>query len=422
MKEDFLHYLWVHKKLPFSQLETHQKESLEIIHFGNYLQLSGPDIFNAQVRIANQKWAGNIEIHVKSSDWYLHHHQDNSAYDNVILHVVWEHDVPVLRKDNSEIPTLELKKWIDASAIEAYKNLMHRKSWINCELAINRIDSFDWNKWKEKLVLERLERKATEISQRLEETKNDWEQVFFELLAKNFGLHTNGTAFLKMAQQLTFQLIRKEKTNLIHVEALFFGILNALQFEYEDAYYNELKKTWQYLKVKYQLTEILGVELYFFKHRPDNFPSIRLAQLALLVTTTENLFETCMTLNAAKKIKKIFKQTTSLYWQNHYVFGTVSVKKDKVLTDSFLDLIFVNTLLPMQFCYQTKLNTLAFDVLLEGLKAVRPEKNTITDKFKTLNVQVANAYDSQALLQLKKEYCDPSKCLQCAVGLNILKK
>ena len=422
MKEDFLHYLWVHRKLPFTQLKTHQNETLEIIHFGNYLQLSGPDIFNAQIRISNQKWAGNIEIHVKSSDWYLHHHENNKAYDSIILHVVWEYDVPVFRKDNSEIPTLELKNWVTQKELTSYKKLMLKKSWINCEGEIHAVDSFYWENWKEKLVLERLERKAIAISERLEATKNDWEQVFFELVAKNFGLHTNGVVFLKMAQQLSFQIVRKEKTNLLHLEALFFGLVNALDATHEDNYFKELHQAWHYLKSKYKLKEIIGAELSFFKHRPDNFPTIRLAQLAMVLFTAENLFYDCMHTGSSEKLKESFRHATSLYWQNHYVFGTPSITKKKVVTDSFLDLIFVNTIVPMRFCYQSTLHDMPLEQLLQGLKGVKEEKNSIIEKFKTLKIEVSNAYDSQALLQLKNEYCDKSKCLQCAVGLNILKK
>lgn len=421
MKEDFLHYLWVHKKLPFTQLKTHQNEPLEIIHFGNYLQLSGPDIFNAQIRISNQKWAGNIEIHVKSSDWYLHQHEFDAAYDSVILHVVWEHDVPIFRKNNSEIPTLVLKNWVNPKELTAYKNLLSKKNWINCETAIHTIANFHWENWKEKLVLERLERKSIQISERLEQTKNDWEQVFFELVAKNFGSHINGAVFLKMAQQLSYQLIRKEKTNLIHLEALFFGILNALHAHYEDSYYNELQKTWHYLKIKYQLKEMQGATITFFKHRPDNFPTIRLAQLAMVFFKNEQLFQECMHADSNEKIYKILKHATAEYWQTHYVFGAVSVTKKKMITNSFLDLLLVNTIIPLQFCYKRKFSEIPVEELLSGLKQIKAENNSIIDKFKELKIEVASAYDSQALLQLKNEYCANSKCLQCAVGLNILK-
>ena len=421
MREDFLHYLWVHKKLPFTQLKTHQNESLEIIHFGNYLQLSGPDIFNAQIRIANQKWAGNIEIHVKSSDWYLHQHEYDSAYDSVILHVVWEHDVPIFRKDNSEIPTLELKNWVNPKELNAYKNLITKKNWINCETAIHGIDEFHWENWKEKLVLERLERKAIQIIERLEQTKNDWEQVFFELLAKNFGLHINGAVFLKMAQQLSYHLIRKEKANLLHIEALLFGVLNALHTHHEDVYFNELKKTWHCLKTKYQLKELLDEALTFFKHRPDNFPTIRLAQLAMVLYKNEQLFEKCMQANSSEKIYKILRHATSEYWQTHYVFGASSISKKKMISHAFLDLLLVNTIIPLQFCYKRKLGETPEEELLSGLKEIKAEKNSIIHKFKELDIEATTAYDSQALLQLKNEYCDKSKCLQCAIGLNILK-
>lgn len=269
MNEDYLHYLWVNKKLPFTQLQTHQKENLEILNFGQYLQLTGPDVFNAQIRLNQQVWAGNIEIHVKSSDWYLHKHEIDKAYDNVILHVVWEHDTPIFRQDNSEIPTLELQYIIPKEELNKYKKLTKPKTWINCEEQIAKVDPFVWENFKEKLILERLERKANEIIIRLEETAFDWEQVFFEFLAKSFGLNTNGTAFLKMATTIRFNLLRKENELVENTEALFFGSLNLLNSNCDDVYYLNLKQQWEYYKLKYQLKELNGVEVTFFKHRPN---------------------------------------------------------------------------------------------------------------------------------------------------------
>lgn len=422
MNEDYLHYLWVNKKLPFTQLQTHQKENLEILNFGQYLQLAGPDVFNAQIRIDQQIWAGNIEIHVKSSDWYLHHHEKDNAYDNVILHVVWEHDTPVFRKDNTEIPTLELNNYINQEELIKYKNLLKPKSWIKCENQITEVDTFIWDNFKEKLILERLERKANEILVRLKETSFDWEQVFFEFLAKNFGLNTNGNAFLSMARNIGFTIIRKERGEVENLEALFFGCLNLLQSNCDDFYFSNLKNKWEYYKLKYQLTELNGIEVSFFKHRPDNFPTIRLAQLAQFLFYNNSVFDSIITFKKLEDIQNIFKIAPSIYWNSHYNFCKSNSHKIKKISSNFTNLVVVNTIIPFRFCYEKERGNFSFEELLEWLKQMDLEKNSIVDKFQYFNINLANCYDSQAVLQLKNEYCNQNKCLQCAIGLHILKK
>jgi hypothetical protein len=421
MQEEFLHYLWVNKKLPFTQLKTHLNETLEINHFGQYLQNAGPDIFNAQISINTQKWAGNIEIHIKSSDWYLHHHEKDANYDNVILHVVWENDTPIFRKDNSEIPTLELKKYVPLSEINKYKSLITSKSWINCENQIGIVDNFIWENWLECLFLNRLERKSEIIDKRLIETNNNWEAVFFEMLFKNFGLNTNGDCFLQVAKSIPFSIVRKERFDVENLEALFFGKLNLLNEPIEDEYHTKLAAHWSYLKIKYNLESEYGLYPQFFKLRPDNFPTIRLSQLAGLLCINQNLFFQLIQANSYAQIKQLLKSETSEYWKNHYNFSKVSQTKSKGLTHSFIDLIIINTVIPIKFCYakhQGKLNIEALIGLLEEMPA---EKNAILKNFSDLNIKTKNAFQSQSLLELKKEYCNKNKCLNCAVGLQLLK-
>lgn len=421
MHEEFLHYLWVNKKLPFTQLKTHLNEDLEINHFGQYLQNAGPDIFNAQISINQQKWAGNIEIHIKSSDWYLHNHEKDTNYDNVILHVVWDNDTPIFRKDNSEIPTLELKNYISLSEINKYKLLLTSKSWINCENQITEIDEFVWNNWLESLFLNRLERKSEIIDKRLQETNYDWEAVFFEMLAKNFGLNTNGNCFQQLAQSIPFSIIRKESFDVENLEALFFGKLNLLDADLEDEYYFKLKSNWNYLKVKYNLNEEFGLEPQFFKLRPDNFPTIRLSQLIHLISKKQNLFSQLILANSYAEIRDLLKSETSEYWESHYNFSKTSKIKSKVLSTSFIDLLIINTIIPIKFCYEKNLGKLDFEELVSLLEAMPSEKNSILEKFSEFHVKATNAFQSQSLLELKKEYCNKNKCLKCAVALQLLK-
>lgn len=247
MREDFIHYLWRFKKFETLDLRTTQNEQITIIKTGDYLQLSGPDFFNAQIKIGDQKWAGNVEIHLKSSDWYLHHHEKDTAYENVILHVVWEHDAEIFRENNTEIPVLVLKDYVSKEIISSYNTLISTKTWISCEKQIKEVDDFVLKNWQERLFFERLERKSQFVYQLLEEANQDWEAVLFCLLAKNFGLNTNGISFLQMAKAIPFSLFRKESFEVENLEALLFGITGLLDNEKEDVYFKDLKFRYFYL-------------------------------------------------------------------------------------------------------------------------------------------------------------------------------
>jgi hypothetical protein len=422
MKEEFLHYVWQYKKFDFSNLTTVAGESLTVYKFGNYLQQTGPDFFNAQIRIGNQKWAGNIEIHIKSSDWYLHHHEKDSNYDNVILHVVWQHDAPVFRKDNSEIPVLELKTYVSKVILDQYKILSHPKSWIYCENQIAAVDSFVIRNWQERLFFERLERKEVFIKQLLQQTQNDWEAVLFCMLAKNFGLNTNGEAFLKIAKSIPFSIIRKERDQVENLESLFFGRANVLPSECQDRYTKDLEKRFDYNLQKYQLQKVIIEPVQFFKHRPDNFPTIRLAQLAMLYHKEQNLFSKVIVVQTLKNLYQLFTITITEYWQTHYQFDKVSPKKKKQFSKSFIDLLVINTIIPIQFAYAKSQGKEVSETLLNILKEVAAEKNVIMDKFSDFGIKAENAFETQSLLELKNEYCNHGKCLQCAVGIQLLKE
>ncbi|QSB26419.1 DUF2851 family protein [Flavobacterium sp. CLA17] len=421
MKEDFLHYLWKFKKFETLNLQTTQNESLTIIKTGNYLESSGPDFFNAQIIIGNQKWAGNVEMHLKSSDWYIHGHERDVAYENVILHVVWEHDTEIFRQNNTEIPVLVLKDFISPDILNNYNLLMTPKSWISCEKEIAQINPFVFKNWQERLFFERLERKSKFIFNLLEETNQDWEAVLFCLLAKNFGLNTNGNTFFQIAQSIPFSIIRKESFETENLEALLFGGSGLLDAEKEDVYFTDLKIRYFYLLNKYQLVKTYADPLEFFKHRPDNFPTIRLSQLAALYNKHQNLFSKIVELKSIKKVYELLTVSAGLYWQNHYQFDKQSHKKPKVLSRAFIDLIILNTVIPLQFAYAQKRGELVFEDLIDFMKEVAPEKNSIIDKFESFRLISKSAFDTQVLLQLKNEYCNQKACLKCAIGMELLK-
>ena len=422
MKEEFLHYLWKFKKFNSLNLETSNGEEITIVNVGQYLELAGPDFFNAQIVIGKQKWAGNVEIHLKSSDWYVHHHERDAAYENVILHVVWEHDTEIFRKNNTEIPVLELKKYVDLQTIADYQSLMTPKSWIFCEKQLKDINEFTLKNWQERLFFERLERKSKPIYYLLQETNNDWESVLFCLLAKNFGLNTNGEIFLKIAQSIPFSIIMKESFEVENLEALLLGNAGLLDNEKEDNYFKDLKFRYFYLLHKYQIEKKTVEPVQFFKHRPDNFPTIRLSQLANLFHIQQNLFSKIIEANSVKTIYEIFEVSASNYWQNHYQFDKESPKKKKQLSKSFVDLIIINSIIPLQFAYAKSQGKETSEDLIQLLNEVAPEKNAIIDKFSSFGIKAKNAFESQSLLQLKNEYCNKSRCLECGIGMELLKK
>jgi len=421
MKEDFLHYIWRFKKFDSLNLKSAQGEPITILKTGDYLELAGPDFFNAHIEIGNQKWAGNVEIHLKSSDWYLHNHEKDPAYKNVILHVVWENDTAIFRENNTEIPVLVLKDYISKEIIENYNALLSPKTWISCERQLREIDGFVFKNWQERLFFERLERKSMFIYQLLEETNQDWEAVLFCLLARNFGLNTNGNSFLQISKAIPFSVIRKESFEAENLEALLFGTSGLLEAEKEDVYYKDLQFRYFYLRHKYQIEKIYTDPLQFFKLRPDNFPTIRLSQLASLYYKHQNLFSKIIDLKSVEEVYHLLSVSASSYWQNHYQFDKESPKKSKMLSKSFVDLLIINTIIPLQFAYSNIRGELIIEDLIDFMNEMASEKNAIIDKFNSFGIKPQSAFESQGLLELKNEYCDHKACLKCAIGLELLK-
>ncbi|MDO9261501.1 MAG: DUF2851 family protein, partial [Flavobacteriaceae bacterium] len=315
MNEKVLHFIWRYQLFSDSYLETTQKEPLVILNVGLPNVNSGPDFLTASVSINNQIWVGNVEIHQKSSDWYLHNHHLDEHYKAVILHVVWEYDSDVFNPHQQIIPTLELSKFVKPDFLKRYTDFNSiRPTWILCENQLKNITSFILQNWFEVLFLERLERKSVEINNLLRHYKNDWEKVLFVLLAKNFGAKINSESFLQLAQSVDFQIIRKEKNHLLVLESLLFGQAGFLNQELEDAYYQKLQKEYRYLLAKYRLKPLSTDIFHFFRLRPLNFPTIRLAQLAGLIFITQSLFSKLMETQSKEEIYAIFNTKTSDYW------------------------------------------------------------------------------------------------------------
>ena len=421
MKEDLLHYLWKQKLFFTSRLRTTQRELVGVTSVGVHNQNSGPDFFNAQLRIGNQLWAGNVEIHLNSSDWYLHKHETDSNYDNVILHVVWNHDVEIYNSENSVIPTLELQNFVSKELLENYQKLFSKpQKWINCENDIHSVDNFTLKNWYERLYFERLEGKSIFITQLLEKTNFDWETVLFQLLARNFGLKVNADSFFEMAESLDFSMVRKEAKSQMNLESLFLGELGMLSKSINNQYYNDLKTEYEYQRKKYKMEKNYH-SVQYFRLRPMNFPTIRISQLACLYHLHQNLFSKLMEINNTSDIYELFSVATSEFWETHYTFEKTSPKRVKKSTNSFIDLLLINTIIPLKFVYLKYIGKLDESEIIELISQLKPEKNSIISKFDILNIKSKNAFETQALLQLKNNYCTQQKCLECAIGNYVMK-
>ena len=423
MKEDFLHYVWKYQLFKKEDLRSSENEVIHILKSGTHNRNAGPDFLNAKIEVNHQIWVGNVEIHLKSSDWYAHHHENDVNYDATILHVVYEHDVAVYLKGNVVLPTLILKELIASDLLSNYLKLSNATSnWIPCGEQVSTIDAFLFSNWKERLFFERLERKAVFIDALLAHQNNDFEAVLFQLLAKNFGLKVNGEAFLALSKSINFSIVRKVRSNEHQLMALLFGQAGFLAEEIQEAHHVSLKKEYAYLQHKFALQPLTKQQFSFFRMRPNNFPTIRIAQLGSLYHLHQNLFSKLMQISKTEDFYSLIAVSISSFWQTHYTFDTISKKSTKQLTKSFIDLLIINTIIPLKFVYEKSRGVINEDEIVSVLSQMKPEKNSIVSKFKDLKVGSDSAFDTQSLLELKNNYCVPKRCLDCAIGNALLSK
>ena len=424
MTEQLLHYLWHHKIYPLEPLATTEGMPVEVIDPGLPNRNAGPDFFNAKVKIGGTLWVGNVEVHLRSSDWVRHGHHADRAYDNVVLHVVGEADACVERTDGRPVPQLVLP--CPDGVARRYDELRQAEVMPPCYTIIPSLPRLTVHSWLSALQAERFGQKAEAIRQRLERCEGYWEDAFFITLARNFGFGLNGDTFEAWAGRLPFRAVDKHRDNLFQVEAFFLGMAGLLDEDVPDAddYYLRLQREFRYLQHKFQLLPPLPVERWrFLRLRPGNFPHVRLAQLAMLYHTQRSLFSRVMEAASADEVKKLLHTGTSAYWEEHYTFRKVSPKKEKKIGANALDLIVINTVVPFLYAYgQHRADEALCDRATRFLESLRAEDNYVTRMWDGAGIPVATAADSQALLQLQKAYCDKHDCLRCRFGYEYLKK
>ena len=419
--EQLLHYVWKHKIFPLKELKTTTGQQVEVIDTGLANTDAGPDFFNAKLKLDGVLWIGNIEIHERSSDWFKHGHHADTGYNSVILHIASEIDTEISRSNGERIPQIQL---ICPEAVRTnYKELLETDSYPPCYRIIPSLPPFTAHSWMTALQMERFEQKATLLNERLKRCQGNWEDAFFITLARNFGFGLNGDAFETWAHQLPFRAVDKHRNDLFQIEAIFFGQAGILEYSDGDGYYLRLKKEYIYLQHKFELIPMNTSLWRFLRLRPTNFPHIRIAQLACLYHRAYGLLSRIMETETLQGVRDILKGGTSEYWLTHYTFGGSSPSRPKTLSNTSLDLLIINTVVTFLYAYGLhKGNRVLCARAGSFLEELKAENNYITRMWEQCGMKASNAADSQALIQLKKEYCDKKKCLYCRIGYEYLKR
>ena len=418
--ERLLQYIWKYRLYVAADLQTTEGVSVTVIDPGIGNTDAGPDFFNAKVRIGDTVWAGNVEIHRKASNWKSHHHDTDPVYDSVILHVVEKADAVVYRTNGEPIPQALLK--IPAIIQQNMDWLLLRDTSLPCAERIHEVEPILISGWMNYLLTERLERKVTDIFSLLEQYQDDWNEVFYITLMRNFGFASNSDAFEYLAKSLPFKYIRKQRCNSLQIEALLFGQAGLLDKNLDDPYYQSLQNEYRFLLQKYRLKPVDYCSIKQMRIRPVNFPHLRLARLAAIWTHHDTLFSRILEENQPAMLKACFNVALSEYWDTHYHFRYPSQQKKKTIGMSAIRIILINTVAPIIFAYGKKQQKLVYcEKALQLLENIPAERNSLIRNFTDAGIRVKNAYDTQALIQLRREYCEKKKCLYCRIGHHLIK-
>lgn len=418
MKEDYLQYVWKFQLFNTLNLKSIEGESIEVSKVGIHNFNSGPDFLEARVTIGSVVWCGSVEIHVRSSEWNIHKHQFDANYNNVVLHVVFQHDKEVLNKNGVRIPVLEIADLLVEDHYENFKRLINSKSWIACSKQIKTVGDVLLHSWMDRLVINRMERKSNEIGKELEKTNGDWQEVTHRFLFRHFGMKVNGDAMFELARRISFRMINKES----NVASLLFGQAGMLSGVCEDQYYQSLQKEFNYVKHKRELVPMEAANWKYSKLHPPNFPTIRIAQMEALYAKGLDLFELIRSKVSIERYNLEFAVEINKYWENHYLFAKESHNVRNRIGKGIINNVLINVVVPISFMYGKYIADDSFmEYALQLLRKVNKENNRIVKNWESLDVHVESAYDSQAVLELYNEFCFLKKCIQCRVGNQILR-
>ncbi len=416
MQEAFIQFAWKMQVFTASTLTTTEGEPISVIYRGDHNVHSGPDFLHARIRIGDTLWVGNVEVHIKSSAWLEHKHHVDRTYDNVILHVVYEHDMP-----HSDLPTLELRSIIPENLMHTYTHLMASGNWIPCEKSITHVPPIVIGQCLDSMLAERLADKCLRMEQRLIVQKNDWEELTYQVIARGFGTQVNADPFERVAMSLPYKLILKHHDQPKQIEALLFGQAGMLEGNYRSLYAHQLQAEYTFLKRKYDLQPIRALEWKFLRMRPANFPTVRMSQLAAFLSQRQKIFARLLEVRSLKEVRQLFQVEASPFWQEHYHFKKASKRAPGNIGDEFVHLQVVNTFAPLLFLYgKTQQSDQFVQRAIDLLEQTPAERNHIVQQWKKLGVHAQHAGQSQALLHLQQQYCVHKRCLECAIGYRIL--
>jgi hypothetical protein len=423
MNESFLHYIWQFQYFDKKELRCSTGEDLAIFNPGQKNTHAGPDFYNAKLKLDSIEWAGSVEIHIQSSGWREHRHQDDPAYENVVLHVVWEENERIIRKDGTLLPTLELKTRVAPAFLLQYKRIVHSRNKIPCANAIASVPDVIRISMLDKALMSRLESKADNILKAFEKSNADWEETCYQMLCRNFGFKVNTEPFLQLAQSLPYKILMKHSDRLEQMEALIFGQAGFLNETINDPYYLLLKREYTLLKKKYDLArrQMNKAQWRFLRLRPANFPSVRLAQLASVLHHQKNMFSKIITALSWKEMMPVFSVKPSAYWLYHYQFFKKQKKEIPSLGRMSTENILINSIVPILVAYGKSKGDQRFtDRAIRLLQETGAEKNNILRSWDALGLGSSTAFDSQALIELHNSFCMRRRCLDCNIGFSLL--
>ena len=420
MNERLLQFIWQFQYFNKQQLQTTEGEDVVIEKPGTWNHHQGPDFSETLIRIGQTRWAGHVELHLRSSDWEQHGHGADRHYDKIVLHVVWKEDKVLYDHYGNCIPTLVLENRIPGVLLTRYSEMMDAPSEIPCHSFLPALDELSWFAWKERLAVERLNRKADYVLLQLERNKGHWEEVLWQMLAAGFGGKLNGILFEQIASGLTLPLLMRHQGRPDQLEALLLGQANLLNEVPSDAYHASLQDEYAYLRHKYELAPV-SRQAAFLRMRPAGFPTIRLSQLAMLLHRNTRLFATLCEVTEPRQMMASFNITAAAYWNSHYRFGETSPFQPKQLGMQMAGTLMVNTAIPVLFAYGTYHKIYRYrERAIQWLYHLSAEDNRITRNWQELGIPVRSAMDAQSLIELTNSYCATKKCLECAVGNKVL--
>ena len=420
LTEELFQHIWKFRLFTQTGLTTLDGLPIQILQPGVHNTNAGPDFMAAQIKIGDTLWAGNVELHLKTSDWYRHGHQHNQQYNNVVLHVVFEHDVQEQTTDG--IPCIELQQHIPKMVLDRFARLRESAAFIPCGKSAGNVPYMVWEKWKERLLAERLERRANRFQSWLLCNRYNWEEVCYWAVAESFGLPVNGEAFLQLVQSLPYTLVLRHQHSIFHLEALLFGQAGMLEQVFKEEYPIRLQQEYNYMRHKYQLQPLAGHLWKWLRMRPSSFPTIRIASLAGLLHKGSHLFSRILETADVAGFEQLIAIEPSLYWQEHYRFD-VPIGKARFPGQKAVHGILINSVLPLLYMYgREKMQYRYQERAVDLIQLIPAEGNHVISGWEELNVAAKSAQDSQALLELKNNYCNEKRCLECAVGVKLLKE